>query len=134
MSAFEHLNHGLTFQTASAVSAKKPVGLSASQVGYVVPVATNNAEPFGVTISAASSVGDPLAVYHGAAGNVVKAVAAASVGHGADVGVASTNGDLGPVSAASGVARFRVGKSLQAAAAGETFSVYVDPGRLADNS
>ena len=134
MSAFEHLNHGLSFQVASAVSAKKAVGLSASQVGYVVPVIANTVEPIGVTISAASAVGDPVAVYHGAAGNVVKAVAAASLGHGADVGIASNNGDLGPVAAASGAARFRVGKSLQAAAAGETFSVYVDPARLPDNT
>jgi hypothetical protein len=60
----------------------------------------------------------------------VRVPAGGSLGHGADVGVASTNGALGPVSAASGVARYRVGQALTAAAAGETFSLYVNPKQL----
>ena len=88
----------------------------------VVLCASNNLYPFGLTIASAASPGDSLAVvYQG----VAKAVCAASVGAGAEVGVASTNGALGPIAAASGFRRFVVGESTEPAQPGEIFSVQI---------
>jgi hypothetical protein len=105
---------------ASAVGAHLAVQHSASSPDQVVLSTVNTGHPVGLTVATAATAGNPVAVY---AQGVVKAVCAASVGNGAEVGVASTNGALGPVSAASGVRRFAVGISQGPAAAGETFSV-----------
>lgn len=90
----------------------------------VLPIATVNAEPLGLVAQSASVAGRSCAVHDQ---GIVKCVAGASVGVGADVGFASTNGALGPIAAASGVLKYSVGKSTSAAAAGEIFSVYVRP-------
>jgi hypothetical protein len=94
---------------ASAVGAHLAVQHSASSPDQVVLSTVNTGHPVGLTVATAATAGNP--------------VCAASVGNGAEVGVASTNGALGPVSAASGVRRFAVGISQGPAAAGETFSV-----------
>lgn len=120
---------GLPAIAASAISGAKAVGLDVGNVQrQVLPIATNNAEPIGVAAASAVNPGDGITVYN--TEHIVKVVAAASVGHGADVGVASTNGDFGPVAGASGTAKWRVGVALTAAAAGETFSLYVKPRQL----
>jgi hypothetical protein len=72
--------------------------------------------------------------------NIVKAVAAASLGAGAEVCVASigvasgaqrnaiaTITLLGPLTIASGTAKWAVGIAMDPAAAGEVFSVYLKP-------
>lgn len=128
----EHHTNPLPFTAASALKPFDPVRLSASVARSVVPAATNHVEVHGFIGNASAVVGEGVTV-HGQE-SVVEALAAASLGPGADIGIASTNGALGPVAAASGVARFRVGKSLEAAAAGERFSLYVKPDRLADNT
>jgi hypothetical protein len=120
------------FKVASVIRPFQPVALSASVAGAVIPCATWNVEAQGINGSATGAVGDAITVY----GNdsIVEAIAGASLGPGADVGVGSTNGVLAPVAQASGVVRNRVGKSLEGAAAGERFSVYVNPARMADNA
>lgn len=129
MTAYEHSSFGpqLSFKAASVLSDKLAVKLDTT-ANQVVPVASVNDQPFGVAHDVASSVGDVIPVY--GPHNVAKVVAAASIGVGADAGVASTNGNLGPVTAASGVVKYRVGYSLTAAAAGETFSLFVAPRQL----
>lgn len=132
MSLGEHLDYPLPFTAASALKPFDPVRLSASAARSVIPAATNNVEIQGFISNASAIVGEGVTVY--GENSVVEGVAAASLGPGADIGIASTNGALGPVAAASGVARFRVGKSFEAAAPGERFSLYVKPRPLSDNS
>lgn len=119
------------FKAASLILPCQPVRLSASVAGAVIPAATLNVEAHGFNGNATAAVGDAITVY--GPDSVVEAVAGASVGPGADVAVGSTNGVLAPVAAASGVAKNRVGRSLEGAAAGERFSIYVKPSQLSDN-
>lgn len=106
---------------ASAINAFAPVFSSASSGDEVITC--SNAlthEPIGFAIATAASPGEPVAVmYEG----VTKAKCAASVGVGANVGVASTNGALGPSTASAGA--WKVGISQKAALPGETFSVLI---------
>lgn len=135
-------NHGdvYPFQAASAVGAWVPVfqPLASSRDEYVVPAATNSQDIIGLTIATAATYNDPVAVVtRGRA----KAIAAASVGAGARVGIASANGALGPltpsgVSTALGSAlggagvRFQVGRSLKAYASGDVMTVLLDPAQI----
>lgn len=114
---------------ASNVSARTLVALTTSGQRAVVPLATNTTRPLGIVNNAASR-GDAVTVYD--PGNVVKVTAAASIGRGAEVGIASTNGSFGPISGASGVSIFSAGQSTEAAAAGEKFALYVSPRQLSN--
>src|SRR5438552_16491063 len=116
---------------ASAINAGAAVQLTAS-LGerQVIPIASENLEPFGVALASAGGTSLTPAVPVVDAGNTIKVTAIASLGVGADIGVASTNGGLAPVKAASGVLTWAVGKALSPAEAGEVFSLYVKPVRL----
>jgi hypothetical protein len=100
-----------------------------------VPISTVNVEPFGVALAtAAGAAATPpfsAAVPVVDLANTIKVTAAASVGAGADVGIASggTTG-FGPVSGSSGIDVWRVGKAVSPAAAGEVFGLYVSPRML----
>lgn len=131
MSIGEHLINALPFTNASAISGPVPVKLDTT-ARKVTLAATNNVEIQGFVSNASYAAAEAVTVY--GEGAVVEAIAAASLGAGADIAIASTNGAVGPAAAASGVAKFRVGRSLEAAAAGEKFSLYVKPDRLPDNS
>ena len=125
--AFElHRDPGLPGIAASAMAANTVVTEDVGDVQrQFLAVATVNVEPIGVTRSVASFAGDAVTVYDQP--HIVRAVAAASLGHGADVGVVGATTSLGLVAAASGVVKWRVGRSLTAAAAGETFSLSIRP-------
>lgn len=114
---------------ASNVSARALVALTTSGQRAVVPLATNTTRPLGIVNNSASR-GDACTVYD--TGNYVKVTAAASIGRGAEVGIASSNGAFGPIAGASGVSIFSVGQSTEAAAAGEKFAVYVSPRQLSN--
>lgn len=107
-------------KVASNVLAKTPVRIVGSSLPLVIPCGTNAVDAAGF-VDAAATVGEQVTIYKDT--NVVKAVAAASLGVGVAVGVASDNGALSPAAVASG--RFQVGISKTPAAAGETFSVEV---------
>jgi hypothetical protein len=113
----------------AAISPFQSVALDSSGGGDVVAIATNNVRPLGVTIATVTA-SQAAAVY--AHDNVVKAIAAASLGVGAEVGVASTNGNFGPITGASGVTKWATGRALTAAAAGERFSLLVQPRQLSN--
>lgn len=115
------------FKAASIIHPKMPVKLDTT-ADQVTLVAATTDEPLGMTGLATAAQGGRAVVY--GPGNRVKAIAGASLGANANIGLASTNGALGPVAAASGVVRWRVGTSREAAAAGETFTVYVSPRQL----
>lgn len=126
MPAFELHRSGFPAKAASAMGAQIAVSHDVGDTQrQVVAIATNNVEALGVTLATAANAGDAITVLD--RGNVVKVTAMASLGAGADIGVASTNGALGLVTSASGVVKWAVGKSQTAAAAGETFSLYVNP-------
>lgn len=128
--AFEIHDAGLAFPglAASNVQPGQVVSLAAGTERGIQPCASNNLRPFGVSFAVATQ-GDAVTVH--AIGNIVKTIANASVGVGAELTVASGSATgVAPVSGASGVERWSVGQSVTAAAAGETLSVYVHPRQL----
>jgi hypothetical protein len=118
-------HEALPRQAASVVGQYKPVTHSASGADDVVPVTAATVEVEGITLATAAAVGDPVSVQ---TRGVAKVICAASIGPGAAVGVASTNGAVGPV--ASGSTNQRIGISEAAALPGETFSVRLSTGRV----
>lgn len=120
----------LAIQAASAINPYSPVKLVGTNNLLVIPAATNSDEVFGFSgagthgASGINSI-DACPVYE--PGNVAKAVCAASVGVGADLAIASTNGALGPIVRNAGSAVWTVGKSLTPAAPGERLSVFIKP-------
>jgi len=127
--AFElHRNHfpGIA---ASVINAGQVVALAPGDTQRtVVPVATQlpisaaSSVPLGIALATSASPGNAVSILD--ALNVVKVSAAASIGAGAPVGLASSNGGFGPITASGS---WVVGQSVTAAAAGEVFSVYVNP-------
>ncbi len=121
---------------ASAIRAGDVVGFPIGSGGLerqVIPLASCNLEPFGIALATANfanatppfSAACPVVDR----GNTIKVTAGASLGAGADVGVATTSGSLilGPVAGSGGTTVWRVGKAHSPAVAGEVFSLYVDP-------
>lgn len=125
--AFElHRVPGLPGIAASAMSINAAVGPDAGDVQrQFLPLASCNLEPVGLAQASVVNPGDALTVYD--QGHVVRWTAIASIGHGADVGVASTNGALGLIAGASGSIKFRVGRTLTAGLSGETVALLVHP-------
>lgn len=116
---------------ASAINAQQVVTFDVGDTQrQFLPVATNGVEPVGVALATALLPGDGVTVHD--AYNVVKVTACASLGANTDVGVATSSGRLGPVTGASGVTRYRVGKSVTPAADGEVFSLYVNARQLSN--
>jgi hypothetical protein len=136
--AFELYRWTFPAIAASAINAGAVVGWTASAIErQVIPLGSTNVEPIGIALATANYLAATppftAAVPLVDRGNTTKVVAAGSLGVGADIGIASgVSGtyNLQPVSAASGIAVWRVGKSVSPAAAGETFSLYVDPRQL----
>lgn len=126
--AFVQHRQSDSYVAASAVGQHMPVGLDTIK-NQVVPLTAVTARPIGLT-DATAAQGAAVTVHEET--SVAKAVCAASVGVGVDVGVASTNGALGPVTGASGVTRWAIGQSREAAAAGETFAVYIHPRQISN--
>lgn len=128
MSNGEHLVAALPYTAASDINPRTAVAVDTGINRGALPLAANTSEPVGVVGPATALRTEAVTVY--GEGAVVEVVAAASLGAGADVGVAS--GGFSPVVGASGVTKFRTGKSVEAAAAGERFSLYVKPKQLSN--
>lgn len=125
--AFELIDHGeYPGLGASNIGDKMVVAITTGERG-VVPVVAATTEPLGITIATGLRGEAVTVITHG---NVAKAIAAASIGAGANVGILGATRSLGLAVGASGVANWRVGKSVTAAAAGEAFGVYVAPAQL----
>lgn len=142
-------NFQLPVRPASTIIPRTLVKLVGTSGLLVLPVASSNDRPFGITGEATS----PLGVGDGRSalnlvpaeireeGNIVKAIAGASLGAGAEVTVATigvctavqgasavaTVPQLGPLSAASGTFQWAAGISLDAAPAGSLFTLYLKP-------
>lgn len=124
----EFLRNSLPFTVASDIQANRPVKIDTAADRQVVAAASVNDRVHGFIDSATHLQGEAVTVY--GQGAVVSVVAAASLGAGAAVGVASTNGAIGPVSGASGLTKYEAGVSVESAAAGEKFSLYVNPRQI----
>lgn len=138
-------DHELPISPASTCVPFSVVKLAGSSALRILPVASNNDRPFGVVGEATSPLVTGQAAGLAAAvheeGNVVKAIAGASLGAGAEVALATigvatkaqggsyvaTVTQLGPISVASGSQIWAVGIALDAVAAGEIFSLYIKP-------
>lgn len=126
-----YTNHGerLSLKAASAIAQNVPVmflpggsalDLTVQRAGSVNDIAV------GMTIATVASYGDPVAVV---VSGEAKAIAGASLGAGALVGVGSTNGILIPQSPSAAATamelRTIVGRALVNAAAGDVFTIQV---------
>lgn len=146
-------NFQLPVRPASILVPRTPVKLVGSAGAVAcVQIASTNDRPFGLLGEATSGtpIGDAqdaLLVIPGdirEEGNIVKAIAGASLGAGAEVGFATlgvcsavqggsyvaTVPQLGPVSGASGSVVWSVGEALESAAAGSLFTLYIKPRQL----
>lgn len=129
------LHNGRAFPgvAASLINTRQVVRLApgTTQRG-VMPVATWNQQPLGITGEPVASIAQAVTVHTD--GNHVKAIAAASLGVGALVGIASgaagASSRLQPVAGASGSVIWSVGEATTPAAAGEYFTVHVNPRQL----
>lgn len=110
-------DHSIPQLAASNIVPHVPVKGTAKDI--VALSATNTDLSIGVTAASAAQ-GEPVTVYRS---GVVTAIAAASLGAEAEVGVGSTNGALGLVTAASGMDKKAIGITKHAAAAGELVAV-----------
>lgn len=95
----------------------------------VAPIASTNELPLGLALGSAG-IGENVAVPE--PGSIVKAIAGASLGGGAEVQIGSSNGALVLAAGASGVTKFSVGQTVAATAAGEVVSVRVNPRQLSN--
>ena len=141
-------NFQLPISAGSVLVPRTPVKLVGSSVLLVLPVASSNDRPFGMigeaTAPVTSPTGDAVSGFAAVVieeGNIVKAIAAASLGVGVEVTMATlgvaTNAQggsylatvpqLGPITVASGSGQWAVGLALTPAKAGELFSLYIKP-------
>ena len=129
MAYLDHKGFIHSAKAASAVNPHQAVELVGTTLAIVLPLATNGREGLGVVDASAPAEGQ-VTIY--GQDNLVRGIAVASLGVGADVAAASANGALGPVVGASGITRWRVGKAVEAAAAGERFTFIVSPRQLSN--
>jgi hypothetical protein len=126
--AFEILDDPFPGIAASAIQDRQVVALTTSERG-VIPMSGGTSIAFGIECRGASALqGEGVTI--ALRGECAKAVAAASLGAGADIAVVGATRSLGLAAGASGLARWTVGQSLTAAAAGEVFTLYVNPRQL----
>lgn len=140
--AWESPGSGDPFVAASAIAQFVPVRFvgdaavdAGSQLDHtLIRAGSWNEDVLGVTIATVASPGDPVSVV---SKGFAKGIAGASLGAGARVGVGSTNGILIPLAATGGAAsanlvtlRYAVGKAVDGAAAGDVFTVRIDPTQI----
>lgn len=126
--AWELHRHAFPGVAASNVQDRQVVTIAAGSADKNVhPCATVNVRPLGVALASAARL-EAVTVHD--VGNYVKAVAAASFGAGAEIGVIGATKSLNAVVGASGAVVHSVGQSVNAAGAGEVFTLYVNPRQL----
>lgn len=127
--AFQIIKHPYPGLAASAIQDRQVVMITTSERG-VIPCSGATAQlPHGIEARGASALqGEGVTI--AGHGEYAKAVAAASLGAGADIAVVGATRSLGLAAGASGSARYSVGQSVTAAAAGEVFTLYVNPRQL----
>lgn len=112
----------LPVTVASDINPRRPLKAVSGSAETVVLAATAADQTLGLTGEATTLRAAKAVLYDD--GNVVKAVAAASIAAMAEVTVGSDNGALGPT-IISASAHFVTGRALEAANPGDVFSLYV---------
>lgn len=93
-----------------------------------IPITTNSQRPY--WHSENGTIASGAAIPAQEPGQILKAVAAASLGAGAEVGVASSNSALSAAALVAASGHWAVGVALSPAAAGEVFSVDFRPRKV----
>lgn len=128
--AFVDHNQGevLPKRAASDLGAFQFVGADPGQENQVVRLGSSGQRPYGGTDQGSILRGEYGPIYSD--GMIIKAIAQASIGAGAAVGVTGATTSLGLAAAASGAAVWSIGEAQTNVAAGERFSVLVKPRQL----
>lgn len=129
--AWEILDDPFPGIAASAIADRQVVTLNTGAVDRsVLPCSgATNQVPHGIECRGATALqGEGVTIAD--RGNYAKAVAAASLGAGVEIAVVGATRSLGLAAGASGSTRYSVGQSMNAAAAGEVFTLYVNPRQL----
>lgn len=127
--------HQQNFPAGSPINPRVPVKMAGTSAIFVQPAATMADRPFGMNGAATAGVllvpsqvdspGDAVTVYEEL--NIVKAIACASLGVGAEVAVGTTTGRLAPLALISASGHWAVGIAQTAAGDGDVFALYVKP-------
>jgi hypothetical protein len=128
--AFQLIDDPFPGIAASVIQDRQVVALDTGATERsMVPMSGGTSMPFGIEVRGATALqGEGVAIAD--RGNYAKAIAAASLGAGADIAVVGATRSLGLAAGASGLAKWTVGQSVTAAAAGEVFTLYVNPRQL----
>jgi len=119
--------HGtVSYVASAAIAAFQAVRLDPANEGRVIPAADATVEPLGIAQHAAA-VGKDVAVDLG--GNIVLAIANATIANGANVSAVAASTRL--VTSPGTVGTWRVGIAQQPALVNEEFSVLVYPVKVA---
>ncbi len=121
-----HGHGAVSYVASAAIAAGQAVRLDPANEARVIPAADATTEPLGIAMNAAA-VGKDVTVH--LAGNIVLAIANATIAHGANVGAVAATSRLGTSPATVGT--FRVGIAQQPALVNEEFSVLVNPVKVA---
>ncbi len=119
-----HGHGAVSYVASGAISAGQAVRIDPANEGRVIAAADATTEPLGIAMNAAA-VGKDVTVH--LAGNIVLAIANATIANGAHVGAVAATNRLGTTAATF----FRVGIAQQPALVGEEFSVLVAPWKVA---
>jgi hypothetical protein len=127
--AFENSNFSKTYRAASAIAQYQAVAMlgavtAASALDETVVPAAAAANPILGVSRASAAVGDAVTV--DLAPGYVKMLCAASLGAGAFVGITGATWSVAPVAAAS-IGVKSIGQAEQNAAAGDVFTVRLNP-------
>lgn len=135
--AFEKSWHAKTYRAASVINAGQPVAMlgaltpASALDETIVPAGSVNVAVLGVARATVATVGMPVDVD---LGGYVKAIAGASLGAGAYVGVGCVNGILVPMAASFAATqmalRYVVGVAEVNAVAADIFTVRLAPAQI----
>jgi hypothetical protein len=127
--------HQLSIPAGSPINPRQPVKFAGTSALMVQPAATNADRPIGMNGAATAGVllvpsqvaspGDFTTIYEES--NIVKAIACASLGAGAEVSVGTTTGRMTPAALISASGHWAVGVALTPAGDGDVFALYVKP-------
>jgi hypothetical protein len=122
-----HGHGAVSYVASAAIAAGQAVRLDPANEARVIPApADATTEPLGIAMNSAA-IGKDVAV--DLAGNIVLAIANATIANGANVSAVAATSRLGTSPATVGT--FRVGIAQQPALVGEEFSVLVNPVKVA---
>lgn len=122
------VEHNLPVIAATDIAPKQFLTPGGTSVLLAIPCGSQNVRPHWHSDLGTTASG--MAVPCQESDQIVKAVACASLGCGAEVSIGSTNGRLAPLALVAASAHWSVGIAVSPAADGETFSVDFRPRKV----